>query len=346
MTVLAAGQPTAGRGAEAAATRTSVGLVVATLLVQLLLPGGWGGTTWWPLVAGLLLGLPHGAVDHLVPRFRRGAEAPGLALVVIVYTAVAALAYAGFRAAPALALVVFVAVSAAHFGSGDVAFVDDRADSPGGHRTVRAAAHGGVVMLLPLVLAPATTATVVADLVPGTSGVLPPAVRAATAAGVAVAVVLALAVDARHERWQDAAELVLLLALVLVVPPFVAFGVYFGGWHSVRHLARVLREEPASADDLRQGRLGPALARFGRSAALPTLAALLALAVLWSSADGWAGFVASDLVVLAALTTPHVVMVAWLDHDRRTPATAPLRARGLQGAQLQISRARKGHRPS
>lgn len=316
-----------GGVAVRATTGASVALVAAALLVELLVPGGWGGA-WWPLVAGLLLGLPHGAVDHLVPRFRRGAAAPGLPLVVVGYVGVAALAYAGFRAAPAPALVVFVAVSAAHFGLGDVAFSDDRAGRRARGRAARAAAHGGVVMLLPLVLAPAATAAVVAALVPGSSGVLPGWVRAAVVVLVGASCALALGIDARDARWVDALELLLLIGLVLLVPPFVAFGVYFGGWHSVRHLARVLAEEPASAGELRQGRLGAALLRFGTAAALPTLAALLVLAVLWRSADGLAAFVATDLVVLAALTTPHVVMVAWLDRDRRS-ATAPGRSAGL-----------------
>ena len=69
------------RGGEAApplsrpdrvATAVSVVAVGAAVAVELLVPGGWAAWAWLPLVSGLLVGLPHGAVDHLVPARRLG----------------------------------------------------------------------------------------------------------------------------------------------------------------------------------------------------------------------------------------------------------------------------------
>ena len=112
-------------------------------------------------------------------------------------------------------------------------------------------------------------------------------------------------------------ELALLAVTAVVAPPLAAFGAYFGGWHSVRHLARLLAEDPANAPELRAGRLARPLARFARAAALPTAAALATVLALWALAGGWRAFVAADLVVLAALTAPHLVVVAWLDRRAR-----------------------------
>ncbi|MDP9390152.1 MAG: hypothetical protein M3P89_01915 [Actinomycetota bacterium] len=73
---------------------------------------------------------PHGAVDHLVPAYRLRWRPLRLALFALGYAALAGVAYAAFRAAPAAELAVFVAVSAWHFGSGETAFADLRAGQP------------------------------------------------------------------------------------------------------------------------------------------------------------------------------------------------------------------------
>ena len=106
---------------------------------------------------------------------------------------------------------------------------------------------------------------------------------------------------------------VLVDVVVLVVPPLAAFGVWFGCWHAVRHVARVVAEDPGNRADLVAGRLGRPLRRFAGQAALPTVVVIVVLALLWSAAGGWRAFVATDVPVLAALTLPHVLVVGWLD---------------------------------
>jgi Brp/Blh family beta-carotene 15,15'-monooxygenase len=307
-----------------------VGLVLA---VQVLVPGGWGGLAWIPLVAGLLAGLPHGAVDHLVPGYRLGWRLPALGLFALGYAALAALAWLGFHAFPAVALAVFVLVSAWHFGSGETAFADLRAGVPVRRRVLPAAVVGAVVLLLPLARGTGTAAgrQLLAALVPGADGRLP---------GVVPLVVLVVVVPAAlglagllllHGRRLEAGELALLIAVALLVPPLAAFGVYFGCWHALRHTARVLAEDPANAGDLAAGRLARPLGRFARAAALPTAAVLAALAVLWSAAGGWRGLVVTDLPLLAALTLPHVLVVGWLDRVEGRPAQPASRRIGTCG---------------
>ncbi|MEX5719609.1 Brp/Blh family beta-carotene 15,15'-dioxygenase [Geodermatophilus maliterrae] len=303
-----------------AATVVSLAAVGAVVAVEVLVPGGWDGLAWLPLAAGLLVGLPHGAVDHLVPAWRLHRRPARLAAFALGYAAPAAVAWLLFRAAPGPALAVFVLVSAGHFGSGETAFADLRAGRPVRRAALPAAVLGALVLLVPLVRGAREAAPVVAAAVPGSDGVLPPAV------GTAVLVVVlpaaaALAVGLLLEtRWPEAAEVGVLLVLVLVVPPLAAFGVWFGCWHSVRHVARVLAADPANAADLAAGRLAAPLRRFALAAALPTAAALVVLAVLWSAADGEGDLLATTLPLLAALTLPHVLVVAWLD---RAPRAVP-----------------------
>jgi Brp/Blh family beta-carotene 15,15'-monooxygenase len=314
-----------------AATAVSAGAALVVLAVQLAVPGGWGTAAWVPLVAGLLGGLPHGAVDHLVPGYRLGWRLPVLGLFAVGYAALAAGAWLGFRAVPAVALALFVLVSAWHFGSGETAFADLRAGVPVRRRVLPAAAVGGVVLLVPLARAAGTAAgrQVLDALVPGAAAALPAALPpAVVAAGTAAGGLLAAALLARGRRL-EAAELVLLLAVALLVPPLAAFGLYFGFWHSLRHVARVVAEDPANAGDLAAGRVLRPLGRFARAAALPTAAVLVVLGVLWAAADGWRGFVATDVPLLAALTLPHVLVVGWLDRAQGGQARATAGSRRI-----------------
>ena len=178
---------------------------------------------------------------------------------------------------------------------------------------------GSVVLLVPLVRGTAETAAVVAAVVPGSAGTLPAGVRTAVLALVLAAAALLARELVRRRQLLEAAELAGLVVLVLVVPPLAAFGVYFGCWHSVRHVARVVAEDPGNAADLAVGRLGRPLRRFAVRAAPPTVAVLVVLGLLWSAAGGWRAFVATDLPLLAALTLPHVLVVAWLDTTPRPP---------------------------
>ncbi|WP_432497543.1 Brp/Blh family beta-carotene 15,15'-dioxygenase [Kineococcus gypseus] len=321
------------RTPDAAATAVSLAVLAAVLLVQLAAPRVWREHGWVVLVAGLLAGLPHGAVDHLVPAFVLRERAPRVLLVAGAYALTAVAAWLVFRAAPAVALVVFVLVSALHFGAGEVAFDDERAGRPvatGRHRDVLAvAATGGAVLVLPVVGEPASVAPVIALLVPGSAGVLPGWLAAGASAPVLAAVAITLARRLRRRRPLAAAEVALLAAVGLLVPPLVAFGAYFGGWHAVRHVGRLLAQDPANAVDLAVGRLLRPLGRFALAAAVPTALSLAALGALWSLAGGWRGFVTADLAVLAGLTVPHALVVAWWDRRaRRHPGLAPRAATG------------------
>jgi hypothetical protein len=93
----------------------------------------------------------------------------------------------------------------------------------------------------------------------------------------------------------------------------------------VRHVTRMTTEDPANDDDLARGRVLRPLARFARQAAAPTAVSLAALLALCSLADGWRGSVTANLALLAGLTVPHVLVVAWWDaRSRRRQSRAVL----------------------
>jgi Brp/Blh family beta-carotene 15,15'-monooxygenase len=301
-----------------------VGVVAVTVLLvtALVLPSAVAHAALGIAVAGALLGLPHGAVDHVVPAWlaRRPLPQRSLAALLTGYLAVVAAGAAALRLAPSGTLVVFLAVAVWHFGRGEVAAAAEAAGRPvpgPGEELLTTLAHGLVPVLLPLLVHPRLSRPVLAALAPG----LPPPAAWLRASAAAAVVVIAAAAALRlvaGGRRVEAGELVLLTAAFAIVHPFAVFGVYFGLWHALRHTARLV--DLAAADET--VRIG--VRRFARQAALPTAGALAVLGgvlvtarLAGASASGGSSLLAAELATLAALTFPHSGVVALLDESRR-----------------------------
>lgn len=273
-----------------------------------------------PIVAavGIVAGVPHGAMDHLVPGLasRRWQAPRQMVLVVTVYVVIAALASLATLRAPDLSFATFLLVSAVHFGWAETTYAAERSGRAVPRlRTgwLSTAAHGSVVVVLPLWSTEGRTA--MRPLLPG----LVDWVSAVPTQWATTTVVLMCAASALHRasrgRILEAVELLAVLTLFLTVPVFAAFGVYFGLWHALRHTARLM-DALAAGQPIRLQ-----CEAFIRAAALPTSAALIVLGVLFAYRSD-TGVVMTGVSVLLALTFPHVVVVALLDHHRRiNPAT-------------------------
>jgi Brp/Blh family beta-carotene 15,15'-monooxygenase len=314
--------PPLARLAPVAAERSRrLGLgALGTVLVLGFVPGALDGSFAWVLLAaGLLVGLPHGAVDHLVPEWLLGRRLPPLraAAMLGAYIAVAGAFFGLLRVAPLPSALVFLVVSAAHFGAGDVEFHALRRGQAPRRRPVAVAAFGLPPIALPLAVHAEAVEPVLVALAPGLAGLVTAPVRALLAV-----ITLAAVAHTLWRAWSDddrqlAGELLLLVAVFVVAPPLAAFAAYFGFWHAARHVARLLSLDPRNDADLEAGQLLPPLGRFARSAALPTVASVVVLIGLWWGAGGVEGLVSAHLGLLAALTMPHVAVVSWLDRTGR-----------------------------
>ena len=265
--------------------------------------------------AGLLAGLPHGAVDHRLAAALTGLSAP---LVVLAYAGTALVTWALLVLAGPLALAVVLALSVAHFGLGELEVV--RATTgwrPGRVAAVAIGVAGTGALLLPLARAGDDLAAVAASLSPELGVLLGNGpVRAAIAGAWVLAAVVAVVAALRAGRPAVVVDVVLVGALGLLAPPLVAFAVWFGGWHSLRHCARLLTVDPRSAGLLAAGRPGAAVRVLARLAAWPTLAAVAALVALLAAtaaAADPARAVGGTLLVLLALTVPHMLVVLGMD---------------------------------
>jgi len=311
-------------------------LVVAVALVAGTLPPA---LQYVPLVASVLvLGLPHGAVDHLaVARVRgRRPDLRAVGRVVALYAVVGGAYAVAWFLAPAASFALFIAVTWFHWGQGDLYALVTLAGADHlrsvAQRVATVAVRGGLPMLVPLLAFPEWYRRVAADLVglfapdavAALSWAFRPDVRLALAAGYGALIIGTLVVgfvraDDRAPWLVDAAETLGLVAFFAVVPPILAIGVYFCLWHSLRHVVRLVLVDDVAAAELGDGNVRGAAARFARDAAPLTLVSLALLAGFAplvpnppQSVPEWVGLY---LVFIAVVTLPHVVVVTVMDGE-------------------------------
>ncbi|MGI3781710.1 MAG: Brp/Blh family beta-carotene 15,15'-dioxygenase, partial [Janthinobacterium lividum] len=263
-------------------------------------------------------GLPHGAVDHLVPFWTGWVRRSALSMLVVLagYVFVAVLTWVELHWGGSVVLPLLLVVSVLHFGAGDL--MADRDDDPtarplsGVELTIAVLACGGPVVAGPLLVWPEQAGRALAGV--QLDFVMPDLWVRVLLAGVVAACVLTTASAAlRRGHLRPAAEVVILALLFVTVPPLAAFGIYFGVWHGLRHTARLVARDPRNHADLAAGELLLPLRRFGVSAALPTLVAGGSAAALVVVAGQHTGLTGTVFTVLLALTVPHLVVVAALD---------------------------------
>ena len=267
-------------------------------------------------LTGFLAGIPHGAIDHLLAiRLLSGRSA---LMVVAVYAGLAAGMWVALRWAGPAVLLTVVALSAIHFGLGELEVSRVLTGWRPGPAVASAVVVAGCgALVLPLARSGAQVQTVATAVSPGLARAIGHApVQVALAAAWFLAAVIAIVAALRSGRTAVALDVTLIGVLGMLAPPLAAFAVWFGGWHGLRHTARMMTVEPGCAALLAEGRRRDAVSRLGRLAAMPSVAALTAVSgLMWltATANDPAVAVAEVLRVLLALTVPHMVVVFWLD---------------------------------
>ena len=309
------------RPLQAAARLSRILVLTAVILgvAQVIPPGSSVAL----LIAGIgfLAGVPHGGVDHLMAmRLAGRSQIP----VVAVYAALAALAWAILQWGGPVALLLVVTLSAVHFGLGELEVTTELAGwLPAIPVRVAIVVAGSGALLLPLARSGQQFNSVATAVSPGLARLIAmePVRTGVLVLWIAGALVAVIASLLAHRRW-CAVDVILIGMLGLLVQPLVAFAVWFGGWHAVRHCARMLGEEPGCAALLERGDSRAAWKRLARLAAPMSLAALAGVLVLaWftATASDPTAALAGVLRLLLALTVPHMVVVWWLDRRVMAP---------------------------
>ena len=287
--------------------------IVASLVASQLI--GSKDLTWQVAIAlfALAVGIPHGALDHFVSVPRTNKKI--MFIFISIYVLVACVAVLAILKWNVLGFQIVVLMSLVHFGVGDSAFLNELDRLKGktsSHlpTTFVVLAFGSIPVVMPLINSSSTSALsqVNTNLINWHQG-FDQGLRSVVLALFIVALV-ALVVT---KRFRDVIDLFLLAALAVLTPPLIAFAVYFGCWHAMRHTARLTLVLPESLSAYEQGK---ALKAFW-SAVLPGTPALigsfLVAAGLWIYGEVDKSFFWFVLTIVWALTVPHMIVTAKLD---------------------------------
>mgnify|MGYP000848088370 FL=1 len=287
--------------------------IVASLVASQLI--GSKDLTWQVAIAlfALAVGIPHGALDHFVTVPRTNKKI--MFIFISIYVLVACVAVLAILKWNVLGFQIVVLMSLVHFGVGDSAFLNelDRLKGISSSRLPTAfvvLAFGSIPVVLPLInsLSTSALAQVNTNLVNWHQG-FDESLRAI----VLVLFIVAVAALVITKRFRDVIDLLLLTALAVLTPPLIAFAVYFGCWHAMRHTARLTLVLPESLSAFEQGN---ALKAFW-SAVLPGTPALIGAFILaaglWIYGNVDKSFFWFVLTIVWALTVPHMIVTAKLD---------------------------------
>ena len=296
-------------------SRLAIGIAIALsfIFAQVI---STSNITWQVVVAliALAVGIPHGALDHLVTLPRTSAIK--MAVFILVYVAVAIAAVVALLTWNVIGFIAVVVMSAVHFGIGDAAFISEidrrSVDRKPFQKYLYAAAAGTLPVVIPLVNEKSNSALekVNPQLLDWHQGLNNDLMLWTM---VLTAIVLLRLVQKRRDG--EAIDLVLLYLLAVTAPPLVAFAVYFGCWHALRHTARLTLTLPSSQAAFAEGNSQRAFIK----AVLPGTPALIGTFVVAAAIVTFRGdslddqFLWVSLVVVWALTVPHMAVTARLD---------------------------------
>jgi Brp/Blh family beta-carotene 15,15'-monooxygenase len=264
-------------------------------------------------VFALAVGIPHGALDHFVtvPRTNKAK----MALFISIYVLVACASALAILKWNVLGFQVVVLMSLVHFGVGDSAFLTEldrlRGRTSSHLPTIFVTlAFGSVPVVLPLINSSSTSALseVNSKLINWHQG-FDQSLRLTVLALFIIALISLLIT----KRFRDFLDLFLLAALAVLTPPLIAFAVYFGCWHAMRHTARLTLVLPSSASEFDRSH---AMKAFW-SAVIPGTPALIGSFIvaggLWIFGNVDKSFFWFVLTIVWALTVPHMIVTAKLD---------------------------------
>ncbi|WP_407541585.1 Brp/Blh family beta-carotene 15,15'-dioxygenase (plasmid) [Deinococcus radiomollis] len=313
--------------------------LLALLAGWLLAPAALERLMYLPLlVSTVLFGIPHGALDHLVPG-RLGwawSRRPGRVwLYVLGYALLAAATLRLWSLVPDVVFWGFLLVSLLHWGQGDLHYletVQGRRRSGPWSAPLTLLARGSLPILLPLLVFPEWYARLAAGVhhvfgLPTVAGPLLTGTQTGVLAAGLALLLLAYAADtlvSSPGALLELGETALLLAVFVVVPAPLSIGLYFSLWHAWRHLGRLLLL-PVGPDASPDQKTGTARVLWLVLDLLPiTLVALGLLAALyfWAAprVQNTETFAALYLALIAALTLPHALLVALMDLPASKPA--------------------------
>jgi len=280
------------------------------IVLSLLFPGVVHGAGPWILLASVIvIGIPHGAIDHIMAEKVYGLDSTwkGTAQFYGGYLGLMFAVGLLWMLEPVLGMLFFFAISVYHFGQADMEdFV-----SPGAAGVPWYLVRGSLILGLILFSDTAVSYPIMAQALSMDpqmlAGALPAGPGALLVLSALYAVLLATAFLGGKvvNGWRLLADTVLILVLFLAAGPLIGFAVYFALWHSAGHIIEMQQF-------LKKKRRPMSLSSFYVAAAPFTLVSLFGLAVLAGVNHAFGledQFIALMFILISVLTLPHMVIV-------------------------------------
>ena len=280
------------------------------ILLGLIFPDYVHGAGPWILLASVLvIGIPHGAIDHIMAEKVYGLDNTwkGTAQFYGGYLGLMFVVGMLWLLEPVIGMLFFFAISIYHFGQADMEdFV-----TPGSSGIPWYVVRGSLVLGLILFSDTSVSYPIMAQALsmdPQTlAGALPAGPGALIVLSALYALLFSSAVlTGKVVNWARLlADSTLILILFLTAGPLVGFAVYFALWHSAGHIVEMQQF-------LREKRRPMSLKSFYKAAAPFTLISLFGLAVLAGINHAFGledQFIALMFILISVLTLPHMVIV-------------------------------------
>ena len=244
-------------------------------------------------IAVSVLGLPHGAIDAYIAWQDGLWRSPiGLAAFTGAYLLMTLLVIGVWMALPVFSLLIFLIISAWHFGT------DANAQN-----SAERWLFGSLVFCLPALFHEVDVANLYETLSgPSARNIVPVTRIWGPVAAIILVSMISIKLSHQPQRRKDIIIILGLIAFAWLLPPLIYFAIYFCALHSPTHFGRVLKMVPGA--HRRRAVLQTAVFTM-----LTLALAGLALPVLPDKLTLEQALIQMVFVGLAALTVPHMVLI-------------------------------------
>ncbi len=261
--------------------------------------------------AGLLLvaGIPHGALDHLIEQEHstRKNQPFSMPAFLVKYLLMIAVYGTGWLMFPVVSLVLFLLISAWHFGETDLENTPDNT-----YWLLTRLVEGGLVLAFILLTHAAETTPILARIVQYDAHTMEFWHRAASQSGellrgwatlLIVLVMLAFGQYPMHINGWRLGRLGVILLLTYCLPLLPAFMLYFGGWHALSSFGTIRSYLQQST-----GTRGSIWKLWRKSMPLTIIAFgfLLVCTGVWYSYATYLDPIPCLFILLSLITLPHI----------------------------------------
>lgn len=267
---------------------------------------------WLVLFSVLIIGIPHGAIDHVMASelYGLGSGWRGQLLFYGGYLALMLVVALLWFFSPILGMMLFLGISMYHFGEADMQ--DFLVDGAGKGATWIASVARGLLIIVLIVFSDlGTTVPVMASAMRVSESLLygffpgPVLPVALTVMVYAVAMGVLVAKRLVGRAVVLIADTFILASMLLITGPLAGFALYFALWHSLGHVREMQQFFAGRGKPMSLGAFYKKAAPF----TLVSVAGLLMLAFVWTAFEAHAEFLALMFVLISVLTLPHMFIV-------------------------------------